>query len=112
MTFCCLCRLRLFRLRIVRTVSVIVMTCRVMSFSSLSCSRSVKSLDTVASVKARVTCTFFFSINSPNMFIDESPVVLESKLCIITNWRLDDIFAFNLLLGIAKVSKVWIFKNF
>jgi hypothetical protein len=63
-------------------------------------------------VKAGVACTFFFSINSPNVFIDESSVVLESKLCIITYGRLDDIFALNLLLRIAKVSKVWIFENF
>ena len=58
-----------------------------------------------------MTWGFPFSIGSLDVVIDQRSVILESKLSVIANWRLDDIFAFDLLLGIAKACEVAVFQN-
>lgn len=96
----CLGGLGLLVFGVVGTVAVVVVSLVPLSFVC-----SVWSLyfaEAIVAVQTGVISVFFLTVDSPDVLIDERPVILQAQLGIVTDGRFNDTLAIELLLRVAE----------
>lgn len=103
---------RLIVFWIIWGVSIICVTSWFKPFTLAGSIRSFNSFDTVTVMQTGVSMALSFSVGPFDMVVNQWPVVLETQLGVVADWRFYDIFAVIFFFRIAEVGQVGVLEKF